>query len=192
MDVWKTTTTILERLQAADDVAWAEFDVRFRPAIISFARGFLLSVDQAEDIAQETLAAFIRAYRDGKYDRESGRLSSWLFGFAKNQVLAARRKIYNQRAREKQSPEVELSDAVLQHTWDETWKSHKLRMCLEQVEREVEPQTFEAFNLAAIRKVPPAEVADQLNISSNAVYLARHRILKRLRELSRDFEEISK
>src|SRR5215468_5754286 len=97
---WLTTSTILQRLGDFDDRAiWERFNTRFRSPLESFARRLGLSPAEADDAAQEALLQFAEAYRAGKYVRQAGRLSSWLFGIAFNQVATLRRK----RIRERQN-----------------------------------------------------------------------------------------
>ena len=70
---WVTTTILLENLRNAEEAAWEQFVNRFRVPIMRFARDLGLAADEAEDVAQETLMDFVRAYRGGQYDREKGR-----------------------------------------------------------------------------------------------------------------------
>jgi DNA-directed RNA polymerase specialized sigma24 family protein len=80
---WTTTTQVLSDLRASNESpAWQEFDRHFRKVVVSFARHSGLAADEAEDAAQETMLAFVKAFRDGKYDSEKGRLRDWLFGVA--------------------------------------------------------------------------------------------------------------
>jgi RNA polymerase sigma-70 factor (ECF subfamily) len=63
-----------------------------------------------------------------------------------------------------------------------------LMACLEQVRKELDPAVFEAFRLYALEDKPVEEVAVQLTMSHNAVYIAKSRVLSRLRQLEREFE----
>jgi RNA polymerase sigma-70 factor (ECF subfamily) len=63
-----------------------------------------------------------------------------------------------------------------------------LSRCLEQVHREFDPNVFEAFKLYALSERPVDEVAEHLRMSNNAVYIAKSRVLSRLRELQRQFD----
>jgi RNA polymerase sigma-70 factor (ECF subfamily) len=197
VDTWKTTTILLERLQDADDAAWNEFSARFRDPITRFARKLGLPEDAADDLAQETLTAFLRAHREGRYDRTRARLRSWLFGIAHKEALRLRRDLAR---RPRQGPDAldqttffsALPDeGSLQRTWDDQWDRHTLERCLDRARVEFEPSTFEAFELAALREVPPAEVADRLRISRNSVYIAKHRVLSRLAQLQSEFESVA-
>jgi len=49
------------------------------------------------------------------------------------------------------------------------------------LERELEPVTWQAFRRYVMLDRRPAEVASELGVSVNVVYLARARVLQRLR-----------
>lgn len=195
---WLTTTTILDRLKNAQDhSAWSDFLERFRTPITSFSLKLGLSPADAEDVAQETLIAFLESYRKDAYDRGRGRLSHYLFGIAHNKILLARRKI---AAREAQVGTAgdgttfwsALPDkTAVQDKWDQEWREAVLRQGLEQVRREVSAQTFEAFRLVVLEQMQPAAVAEKLGMTRNAVFIAKHRVGTRLRELRAAFEEDS-
>jgi RNA polymerase sigma factor (sigma-70 family) len=191
---WVTTTRLLEDLRESDETAWEQFVERFRRPIVRFARDMGLGFDDAEDVAQETLADFIRAYREGQYDRGKGRLRAWLFGIAHRRVLNARRKIA--RAPRPVPPGQRTAfwnalsaEEVARKSWDAAWERGVLEQCVEQVRMEVEPATVRAFELFAIEGRPAADVARELDMSRNAVFIAKHRVLKRVMELRRELVE---
>src|SRR5688572_33473691 len=79
-----TTALLCGLLDPAAEQSWLEFDARFRPIVRGFAMKLGLSEADAEDVTQEALARFVKYYRQGKYDRTRGRLSSWLITIAQN------------------------------------------------------------------------------------------------------------
>ena len=84
---WITTTRILEELKSSKDGdAWTVFIRNFRPVLVKFGRRMGLSKADAEDACQQTLLAFVQGLRAGRYVREKGRLSGWLFGVAKRVI----------------------------------------------------------------------------------------------------------
>jgi RNA polymerase sigma factor (sigma-70 family) len=193
---WITTTQILTNLQQGHDPsAWQGFCRHFTPAIVSFGRKLGLSPEEAEDAAQETLLAFIKAWQQGRYQRDKGRLSSWLFGFAKRIILKTRQ----QRPRERtigsttqgddfwsQVPD----DETLLLTWESQWKRVVLTRCLDRLREEADPKVFAAFSRYALQEQTADQVAEQLGMSRNAVYIAKCRMLTRLRELERDLQDV--
>ncbi len=190
---WVTTTVVLENLRNADEPAWGQFVNRFRGPIIRFACDLGMTADQAEDVAQETLMDFVRAYRSGQYDRNKGRLSSWLFGIAHRRILNAGRKLAHQPrttpAAGRTAFWANLPDEhAVRQSWDVSWERAVLDQCLEQARAEVEPRTIRAFELFAIENRSAVEVAEELGMSRNAVFIAKHRVLKRVLELKQQFE----
>jgi len=186
---WLTTATVLQNLRDFDNrEAWSSFADRFRQPVVSFARSMGLSQADAEDAAQETLLAFAEAYRRGQYDPAKGRLSKFLFGIAYRQALRARR-VGAQVAPVgttvwTQVPEEQEASGV----WDVEWEQGLLDDCLRQVRVEFEPQTFRAFELTVRDGRDAAETAAELGVPVKSVYNAKHRILKRIRELREQYD----
>jgi RNA polymerase sigma-70 factor (ECF subfamily) len=186
---WLTTATVLQNLRDFDNrEAWSSFADRFRQPVVSFARSMGLSQADAEDAAQETLLAFAEAYRRGQYDPAKGRLSKFLFGIAYRQALRARR-VGAQVAPVgttvwSQVPEEQEASGV----WDVEWEQGLLDECLRQVRVEFEPQTFRAFELTVRDGRDASEAAAELGVPVKSVYNAKHRILKRIRELRDQYD----
>jgi RNA polymerase sigma-70 factor (ECF subfamily) len=187
---WVTTATVLEGLRDfSNRHAWDSFAERFRRPVVGFARSMGLKQSDAEDVAQETLIAFAEAYRQGRYDPAKGRLSRFLFGIAYRQALHAR-SVKPQAAGHPASgfwDEVP-DEQTATNIWDTEWEKRLLERCLEQVRSEFEPQTFRAFELAVQQGLDATGVAEQLNVPVKTVYNAKHRILKRIRELRGEYD----
>jgi RNA polymerase sigma-70 factor (ECF subfamily) len=174
--------------------AWAHFSERFRAPIERFARGQGLSATDAEDVVQETLMGFARAYSEGRYDRTKGRLSSWIFGIAWRRIDHIRRRqgrpaqvvVEEPSAFWDQVPGDEGASAM----WDEVWERTLLEHCVRQVKLEVQPPTFRAFEMLVLEQRQVEEAVSELNLTRNAVYIARHRVMARMQELLREWEEV--
>lgn len=195
---WLTTTTLLHNLRDfSDQTAWSRFADRFHRPIVGFARKSGLSEADAEDAAQETLLAFADGLRRGTYDRTKGRLSHWLFGIAYRQILRGRRTAA--RSAQHFATQSESTDVLHQvpdenaatAMWDEEWERSILQSCIDRLRVEIEPVTFRAFELAVRENNSAEEVAAELGIPVKAVYNAKHRGLKRVRELREEMEDIS-
>ena len=192
-----TSTFLLEGLrQPENTTVWSQFDQRYRPMLMRYAIKLGLNDADAHDAAQHALIEFSKAYQDGKYDREKGRLRIWLFGIARNQILNLRKK---KRGREvnvaDKTAETNFFAAVededqMQQMWDEEWRQSVLRQCLEAVRREFDGKTVEAFELFAWQGQSAQDVAEKLDMTPNAVFLVKHRVMKRIRELLPSMEDI--
>lgn len=190
-----TTTLLLERLKdPADQAIWRMFTDRYRPMIIRTARRLGLKQVDAQDAAQMALLAFFTAYREGKYDREKGRLRHWLFGIARHWIL----NTFDKRPRR----QVDVSNAddqtdffaripaenQMEQVWEQEWRESTLRHCMRRIRSEFDPRTVQAFELFAQEGWPAQRVGEHLGITSNAVFIAKHRVLKRIRELLPEME----
>jgi RNA polymerase sigma-70 factor (ECF subfamily) len=193
LTVTVTSTNLLEGLKKPENrTVWQQFVGRYRPMIINYARNrFGLTLEDAEEAAQATLMAFATAYRQGGYERDRGRLRKWLFGIATRQTRnQVRKKARNQ---EVQMPgqttdtmfadRIPDDDAGLEEAWEAEWRRAVYGQCMVEIRAQFDSRTVEAFERFAQRGRPAQEVADSLGMTPNAVFLAKHKILKRIREL---------
>ena len=193
-----TNTHLLEGLRSSGNrTVWRQFVERYRPMIVGYAcRSFGFSASDAEDAAQATLTAFVQAYQQGRYDRDKGRLRKWMFGIAVRQL----RNLARKRGRVREVQIVDESDGTgliprvpdersLEDAWEQEWRRAVLRQCMEEVRFQFDKTTVGAFELYAWKGWPVGQVAEHLGMTENAVYLAKKRILKRIRELLPRMEE---
>lgn len=190
-----TNTSLLMGLKdQKNDAVWSEFYARYQPMLHSFARKLGMSDQDAQDAAQETLMAFCSTYREGGYDREKGRLRTWLFGIASHKV----RDIQRRGGRERVMMDNAESTAFLNKVpddeqvsliWENEWQQAVLKQCMDEVRKQVKPQTMEAFEMFALKGMSAEDVAAKLGMTENAVWIAKNRVLSRLREAQKYMEE---
>ncbi len=185
-----TNTYLLEGLKSPDNrTVWQQYVERYRPLLVRCGQRLGLGAEDAEDVAQHALLSFSKAYQAGKYDRAKGRLRDWLFGIVRNEIRNWRRRHQQREVQVASQPSqtdffAQLGDEDRwEQVWEQEWRDAVMRQCLQEVRREVDPKTFEAFELFASRGWPAARVAEQLGLTANAVFIAKHRILRRIREL---------
>ncbi|MCC6676310.1 MAG: RNA polymerase sigma factor [Phycisphaerales bacterium] len=186
MSAHTTTTALLESLRdPAQDAVWREFDARFRPLLTALAVRLGLEVGEAEDVAQETLAEFVRAYRAGRYDRTRGRLSSWIISIARNQIARRRRAVGRDAGRRGESALADLSDtAHLTAVWEEEERHLIILRAMELLRAgRTSEAKLRAFELVAVRGVPAEEAARQCGMTVDEVYTAKNRLITRMREI---------
>jgi len=192
----RTTTRLLDALHdLANEPAWAQIDSRYRPVIAGLARRLGLDSADAEEVAQQALSEFVRAYRENRYDRAKGRLSSWILGIAHHTAL----KMIRSGRMRASGGEASLDEVPDEPALRSIWQDERDRAILSRAmgmlrdEAAVDDRTLQAFELTALRGVPAAEAASQCSMSVDQVYVARSRVTKRLRtmieELTAAFEE---
>ncbi len=189
----RTTTALLEDLaDPENESVWVEFDARFRPILAAFGRRLGLNEEDAADAAQDALARFVQAYRSGGYDRERGRLRSWMIGIARNAVRESQRKRLSRREVRGASAVIEMPDnGDVELIWEEEAERALLQEGLRELRKQskANESTIRAFELLALGGRSPASVAEELGMSSNDVYLAKHRCLQKLRAILTDLRE---
>ena len=194
---WVTTSTILHDLRDyANAAAWQSFVDRFRGPIVRFVAKLGLSQADAEEVAQEALLAFAEKLRAGLYDPERARLRSWLFGMVYMQALKQRDRNRRRELPLAERPEIEQAMAeipdekTVADLWDTHWERFLVQECFRQVQREFAPESVRAFELVVKEGRSPQEAATEAGVSVKSVYNAKHRILKRIRELKTEIEEV--
>ncbi len=192
---WRTTTKALEELKSSEDgEMWGVFCEHVMPMLVNFCKRLGLSEFYAEEATQETMLKFIKAFRNDKYIREKGRLRSWLFGIAVKVIQNLRRRLLRQRLVQVDKTGTSFWDMIedqnaVKHAEDIEWDRMVLTCCLEHVWGKFTPQTIKAFELYAIQERPVDEVAEELNMSPNAVLIAKHRVLARMRKFAKQFDD---
>jgi RNA polymerase sigma-70 factor (ECF subfamily) len=73
--------------------------------------------------------------------------------------------------------------------WQAEWDQQLFAWACQQVRRDVSAATWQAFWRTAVEDRAGKEVASELGLTTTAVYLARRRVLSRLKELVRSVQE---
>ena len=193
---WVTTTQILDDLKFSNDsTAWKTFTEHFYPIIVAFAKKTGLSSSDAEDVAQETILTFLKLYRGNKFHREKGHLSHWIFGVTRNVIRDYLKKkpkechISGNTTQTSFWAAVPDDESAILQTWSTEWQRTILMRCLSRTRSEFDEKTFRAFEMYALKQKPMEEICRELDISRNAVYIAKSRVLTKIRELKKHYED---
>jgi RNA polymerase sigma factor (sigma-70 family) len=190
-----TRPSLLVRVRdSRDAAAWAQFVAVYGPLVYGFARKQGLQDADAADLTQETLRVVAGAIQSLEYDPARGSFRSWLF-----QVV--RHRLYRFRDRQarpgqgsgdtgahdrlREVPGREPDPASL---WDEEYERRQFAWAAEQVRGQVQESTWQAFWRTAVEGQSGQEVAEALGLSVAAVYLAKGRVMARLKEEIRQLQ----
>ena len=177
-----TRLTLLERLRRPDDAAaWSRFVQLYTPLLYGWARRAGLSEADAADLLQDVFVVLLRElptfhYQPGKSFR------AWLRTVLLNRWRTLRRR---RQPRTVGPDDLDgLADPDTPELPDEAEERRQLvARALKIVEGEARPETWKAFREYVLSGRPPADVARELGCSVNVVYLARSRLLGRLRDI---------
>ena len=178
---------MLDALHDPENAAvWEDFDKRYRPILIGFARNLGLDEQDAADVAQETLTRFVSEYRVGRYDRNKGRLGAWLVGIARYRILDLRRRKSGKAQLVGESGIIDLDDhQQLTQVWENERRLAVLRAAMNELRSHsrTDPRTIKIFEMLMVHDVTPQAVAKEHGVGVHDVYLAKSRVAQRLRKI---------
>ena len=177
-----TPATLLDRLRRpGDPAAWTQFVHLYTPLLYRWARQLGLGPAEAGDLVQDVFVTLLKTLPQFRYDGTRS-FRAWLCTLARNKFRDARRKhapVPAGSGLDALAGGDDPADAV-----DEAEYRHYLAdRALQLAKREFNPATWKAFWGVVVEGRPAATVAAELGVTANAVYLARGRVLRRLRQV---------
>jgi RNA polymerase sigma factor (sigma-70 family) len=192
-----TRPSLLRRLQAdapqRDDRAWAEFLELYEPLLMRLMRRRGLQDCDARDATQQVLLRISRAIPKYQPDGALASFRRWLFRVARNVAVThlARESRTGQipRARDFENIDSAGIPAELEsEEFEKEYRQQLLAWGIAQIQHEFRPATWSAFLETCIHGRPIPEVASELGMSPGNVYVARSRVISRLRAKVEEFE----
>jgi RNA polymerase sigma factor (sigma-70 family) len=194
-EVPDTRPSLLVRLcDPKDDRAWTEFTAIYSPLIYRLARRQGFQDADALDLVQEVLRAVASAVDRWEPDPCKRPFRNWLFRIARNMMLnlvASQRRHplgtgsdeiqWLLEARPSPSPE----DTALFET---EYKRQLFRWAAERVSGEFRGNTWAAFWETGVEGKKAQIVAATLGMSIGAVYMAKSRVVARIRQVIEQVE----
>ena len=190
-----TRPSLLVRLRdPRDEAAWTEFIDLYGALVYNYARKQGLQDADAADLGQEVLRAVATSMGRFDYDPSRGLFRNWLFTLVRRRLSnwrasPCRRTSGSGHPATQQLLEVVPAPATDEAAWEAEWEDQVFAWACEQVRKDVTDSTWQAFWRTAMDRDSTRRVADDLGLTVAAVYLARHRVLARLKELVRTVRE---
>ena len=180
-----TQPSLLVRIRdCRDAAAWRQFVEIYAPLIYGYLRKQGLQDADAGDVTQEVLRTVAQSIGQWNYDQQRGTFRGWLFA-----VVHSRLSDY-QRRKQRHDAAVQAATAVVQSAggyhssaeWDCDYQRQLFQAAAGQVRGDFSESTWRAFWLAAVEGKPAQEIAAILTITPAAVYLAKARVMARIRQ----------
>jgi RNA polymerase sigma factor (sigma-70 family) len=178
---------LLQIRDGTNQAAWQEFVRLYGPVVFGFARKRGLQDADAADLMQDVLRSVSSAIGRLDYDRTQGTFRGWLFTITRN-------KIFNffeaRRIRPQGSGDTTTNRLLASHpdtndsadVWEVEYQRRVATLAMDRVKSEFHGNTWQAFRLTAIEGVSAADAAKQTGMSAGAVYVAKSRVLARLKQ----------
>jgi RNA polymerase sigma-70 factor (ECF subfamily) len=179
----------VERLKEQDAETWNRVVGLYCPLVRKWCEGFGLRPQDTPDVIQETFRALAASIN--RFQRDGGKNSfrGWLWGIARKQVANFRRRqkawpvgtggTEAQKQLTQLPEEIESEQSAVRPADERTLL---LRRALVLLQADVEPRTWQAFWRVVVEGQAPSQVAQDLGLTTNAIYLLKARLLRRLRD----------
>ena len=180
-----TSASLVEGVKRGDAEAWRRLTRLYGPLVYAWCRRAGLQAADAEDVLQDTFVTVASRIGEFRHGGEGHTFRGWLWTITRFKIGDWLRKQSRhpvgtggsealRRLNETPEPELPQDEPV--------GPSGLHARALELVRGEFEERTWKAFWGVVVEGGDPVEVASALGMSRNAVYVARSRVLRRLRE----------
>jgi RNA polymerase sigma-70 factor (ECF subfamily) len=180
-----TSVSLLKQLQEpatpSSAVAWRRFVKLYTPLLFLWARRLGASEQEAPDLVQEVFLILAREMPRFQQD-PALRFRGWLWTVLLNRWRDRVRQLAAQPALLGRSDlnKVAVADNV-EEFGEQEYRAYLLARAIELMQTELPEVEWRACREYVVKGRPALEVAAELGLSVNQVYLAKSRILRRLR-----------
>lgn len=183
----ETSVSLLDRLRDPGDAhSWRRLVELYTPLLHRWLRRAGLQETDVSDLVQEVLTVLVRELPQFRYDPERGAFRAWLRTITTNRLRAflRSRRTGPRAAGEFDSLLDQLQDphSELSRQWDREHDEHVVGRLLDLIQPDFEESTWAAFRRVALDGVKPARAAAELELTVNAVFIAKSRVMRRLRQ----------
>jgi RNA polymerase sigma-70 factor (ECF subfamily) len=184
----ETRQSLLIRAQTGEANAWKDLTDLYRPLIIGWLNRQGVPGGDLEDLSQEVLLSMVKNLPTFQHSGQRGAFRCWLRTIVCSRTIDYWRALDTAtQASGGSGAKVALQqiadpDSDLNRQWDEEHDRYVLNCLLDLVEEEFEPTTLRAFRRLALDGAGGTEVAQELGLSVAAVYVAKSRVLQRIRQ----------
>ena len=182
-----TQKSLIFRIRdVSDAVAWSNFVEIYGPLVYRYGRRKGLQDADAADLSQAVLTEVAHCIDRFNYDAKLGKFRNWLMVIARYKLSRLSRK----QARHTGSGDTHVMTLLDQQPsadefaekWEAEYREHLFRWASDQVKNEVTDQTWQAFWKTAVEEKSPAEAAEELNMKVGSIYVAKSRVMIRIRD----------
>lgn len=184
-----TSLSLLNRLRRSpESETWHRLVELYAPLIRAWLRKYDVQEADADDLVQEVLLAVAKDLGQFDHGGQAGAFRGWLKAIVINRL----RHFWRARQRRPQArgdsdieerlAQLEDPASEMSQVWNQEHDQYVLRQLLVLAEPHFAPTTWKAFWRVALDGARPDAVARELDISLNAVFIAKSRVLSRLRQ----------
>jgi RNA polymerase sigma-70 factor (ECF subfamily) len=176
-----TSVSLLEQLRRpGEQAAWERFVRLYTPLLLLWARRLGVQGADAADLVQDVFAVLVEKLPEFRYDPHK-RFRGWLWTITVNKCRARHRRPETLvRADDRDLDGLPGPDG--DPGGEAEYRRYLMGRALRLMQTDFQPATWRAFWECVVEDRPAAEVAAELGLTLEAVYAAKSRVLRRLRE----------
>jgi RNA polymerase sigma-70 factor (ECF subfamily) len=183
----ETSPSLLERLRKPEELrAWSRFVELYTPLLFFWSRRLGLSPQDAEDLVQDVFTDLIQKLPEFTYNEQKS-FRGWLRKIVLNKWTDRQRRRQLPTVSGEEANALQLTAAENSPFWEGEHRQFLVRQALEVMQTEFEPTTWKAFWAFVVEGKTGSQVASALGITEGAVYVAKCRVLRRLRQELKEF-----
>lgn len=189
MHEWPDTSEslVLRVRDPEDGAAWSQFLAIYRPVVYRLARSRGFQHADADDLAQQVFESIARAVDRWEPGEDAPRFRAWLYRIARNAIVDAIRRRKPDAAAGSTSIQAVLnatpeSDEAIESALRRESRLEAFGWATREIVHEFAETTWAMFWETAVDGRSIAEVAKSHGRSRGAVYVARYRVLQRIKE----------
>jgi RNA polymerase sigma-70 factor (ECF subfamily) len=176
-----TPASLLERLcRQPRDGDWERFVRLFTPLLSRWANRFGVPTTDTEDALQEVFVLLFRRLPLFRRDPE-GSFRAWLWTVFRRELLAHHQRTGKLPSATAAQLEQLLTPDGVPEASEAEFRKALVERALQLVKRDFPDKTWQVFWRLSVEGQSGVQVAKEFGVSPNAVYLARGRVLARLR-----------
>jgi RNA polymerase sigma-70 factor (ECF subfamily) len=177
-----TPVSLLERVRkAGEQQAWARLVEMYTPLLFYWARRMGLQESDAADLVQDVFTLLVHKLPEFVYDPHKS-FRNWLRTILHNKWRDQLRRAAVPARQDSGLAEQADSTDALKDLWEKEYRELLVARALDLMQNEFQPTTWQACWETVVSGRPAAEVAKALGLTVDAVYAAKSRVLRRLRQ----------
>lgn len=181
-----TRASFLGQLSSGDAAAWHDFEAAYKPLLRRWLRDGALAPEDVEDLIQEVML-FVSVNLQGfDHNTRTGAFRKWLRSITVNVARNHARKMYRHAAGRVELThlldQLEDESSQLSIAFERDYGHALLRQLLRRVANGFSAETMSIFQQYVLQEVSVAETAENHGVSKAAVYVAKSKVMRRLRE----------
>lgn len=183
----ETNPSLIARVKdLGDGASWVEFLGIYQPVVYRMARRRHLQDADAQDVMQQVFLSISRSIERWEAGDGQPPFRAWLTTIARNAITKAlARRPRDQATGTTSAADILENELAVEATASEILAEARqeiIRWATEQIRSEFSEEIWQIFQQTAIHGVPIADVAKSSGRSTGSIYVARFRIIARLKE----------